>query len=358
MSRWRTSVSVTALALTAILSAACGSSGGSGAESGDPNSPETTSLNVPTAAASAAEGPQVYAAAAGYYKKYGLSVSTPVSDSGTVLSEFTAGSVPLDSVGQQQVAALYAKGFPVEVIACTNTNLPFHMFAQSSITSVKDLVGKTIGTTALNSGHELAEQHWLLANGVNPSQVHFVALGSVPDILAGLKSGSIAAGGLSYPVWEGAVTDSKLHLIGDAHVPPSSWVVSAKWAKSNQNTILAYLKGSIEGFYAYYAYKSGALPVLAKFLNLNLSDATDKAMVEQAYQTYLPPALQPITECASNWLSDWVFPYIPASQRTAITSKQYGAFIDDSYIQKLISSGFYQQMQQKYGAVKGFTLPS
>ena len=55
---------------------------------------------------------------------------------------------------------------------------------------------------------------WLEKNGVNPSQVKFVPLGSVPDILAALESGSIAAGGLSYPVWASAQTDPHLHFLG------------------------------------------------------------------------------------------------------------------------------------------------
>lgn len=97
-----------ALIISALLSA----SAGAGAST--PNvggAPETKSITVPTPASSAAEGPEVYAAEAGFYQKYGLTVATPVSDSGTVLSEFTAGAVKVDGVGQLQIADLYER-FP------------------------------------------------------------------------------------------------------------------------------------------------------------------------------------------------------------------------------------------------------
>ncbi len=312
---------------------------------------------MPTPAASAAEGPEVYAAAAGFYQKYGLTVATPVSDSGTVLSEFTAGAVKIDGVGQLQTASLYSKGFPVEVVACTVVNLAFHMYAASSIASVKDLVGKSIGTTALGSGHELAEEVWLERNGVNPSQVKFVPLGSVPDILAALQSGAIAAGGLSYPVWTSAQTDPHLHLLGLAPLPPSPDVVNSQWAKGNSGTIIAYLEGSIEGFYSYVTNQKAALPVLAKFLNLSLSDAADKAVVLKGYQTYLPPATQPLTACPSNYLNADVLPYIPAAERVQISHDPNG-FVNTSYLGTVIKAGFYTKMQSAYGVIKGFTPPS
>jgi ABC-type nitrate/sulfonate/bicarbonate transport system substrate-binding protein len=331
-----------------------------GASALSPNAtaaPETTSLTVPTPAASAAEGPEVYAAAAGFYKRYGLTVATPVSDSGTVLSEFTAGAVRIDGVGQLQTAALYSKGFPVQVIGCTVLNLAFHMFAASSITSVKDLIGKSIGTTALGSGHELAEEVWLVKNGVNPSQVKFVPLGSVPDILAALESGSIAAGGLSYPVWASAQTDPHLHFLGLAPIPPSPDVVNSQWAKGNANTIVAYLEGTIEGFYSYVTNEKAALPVLANFLNLNLSVPADKAEVVKGYETYLPPATQPLTACPSDYLKADVLPYIPAAEGAEIGHDASG-FVNTSYLNTVIDNGFYTKLQSEYGAIKGFTPPS
>jgi ABC-type nitrate/sulfonate/bicarbonate transport system substrate-binding protein len=331
--------------------------GASSASQGTNTKPETTSLNVPTEASSAAEGPQVFAAAAGYDQKYGLTVSTPISDSGTVLSEFTAGAVKIDSVGQLQAAALFATGYPVQVVACTVSRLPFHMYAQTSITSIKDLVGKDIGTTALNSGHELAEEIWLKNNGVNPSQVKFVPLGSVPDILAALQSGSIAAGGLSYPAWASAKTNRKLHMLGLAPIAASPYVVNAQWAKDNANTIVAYLEGSVEGFYAYQTDKKAALPVLAKFLNLSLSNPTEAATVAQGYKTYLPPASAPISACPANYLADDLLPYVTAAQRAKIAGNE-NAFLTNSYIDTLISGGFYSKIQSKYGTLQGFALPS
>ncbi len=343
-----------ALIISAVLSASASAGAATSSVGG---APETKSITVPTPASSAAEGSEVYAAEAGFYQKYGLTVATPVSDSGTVLSEFTAGAVEIDGVGQLQIGDLYARGFPVEVIACSTINLAFRMFAASDIKSVKDLIGKSIGTTALGSGHQLAEEVWLEKNGVQPSQVKWVPLGSVPDILAGLESGSIAAGGLSYPVWTSAQTDSHLHLLGLAPLPPSPEVANSQWAKENVNTIIAYLEGTVQGYYSYVTDQNAALPVLAKFLNLSLSNASDKAEVVTGYKTYEPPVTQPLTACPSNYLSADMLPYLPTAQR-ALISKAGSKFLNSTYINALISGGFYTKMQSEYGALKGFTPPS
>jgi hypothetical protein len=103
--------------------------------------------------------------------------------------------------------------------------------------------------------------------------------------------------------------------------------------------------------------EKAALPVLAKFLNLNLSDAADKAVVVKGYETYLPPSLQPLTACPSNYLDADVLPYVPAAQRAEISHNPSG-FVNSSYLGALIKDGFYTKMQSEYGAIKGFTPPS
>ena len=90
--------------------------------------------------------------------------------------------------------------------------------------------------------------------------------------------------------------------------------MNSQWAKGNANTIVAYLEGTIEGFYSYVTNEKAALPVLANFLNLNLSVPADKAEVVKGYETYLPPATQPLTACPSDYLEADVLPYIPAAE--------------------------------------------
>jgi hypothetical protein len=92
-------------------------------------------------------------------------------------------------------------------------------------------------------------------------------------------------------------------------------------------------------------------------LNLNLSVPADKAEVVKGYETYLPPATQPLTACPSDYLKADVLPYIPVAESAEINHDASG-FVNTSYLNTVIDSGFYTKLQSEYGAIKGFTPPS
>jgi len=115
----------------------------------------------------------------------------------------------------------------------------------SSITSVKDLIGKSSGRR-LGSGHELAEEVWLEKNGVNPSQVKFVPSGRCRTSWRRWSQGASLPEGFPTRV-ASAQTDPHLHFLG-WHPYRHPRRREQPVAKGNANTIVAYLEGTIEAF--------------------------------------------------------------------------------------------------------------
>jgi ABC-type nitrate/sulfonate/bicarbonate transport system substrate-binding protein len=311
--------------------------------------PESSSLTVPLPGASAAVGYFVFAADEDIYGHYGLSVSAPVSDSNTVRSGFIAGSTPFAQLGAIDTLTLLAAGVKVKILGCQQSSVPFQMWAKNEIKTAKDLKGKNVGVSTLTGATGVATLKYLDANGVKPSDVNIVPLGSVPSQLAALTSGRLDAALLSYPAYQSAAAAGGLHKIGDAPLAPNIYVADADWAKTHHNTIVAYLKGNTEGLVAYATDRTAALPVLAKLLRLNLDDPTQGATVKEGYQLY-HAAYTPIHECEKATFDEFV-PYLtPEAQATL---QKPGKFLDNSYLQELETSGFYAKLTKKYGAFPG-----
>ena len=172
-------------------------------------------------------------------------------------------------------------------------------------------------------------------------------------MVAALTSGRIDAGLLSYPFYQTASASSGLHKLADAPSSPNVYLADAEWAKSNRNTITAYLKGNTEALVAYAADRAGALPVLAKLLRLNLDDPTQGATVREGYQLY-HASFTPPHQCTKSSFDEFL-PYLTTEQQVALNKS--AKFIDNSYLEELETSGFYTKLTKKYGAFPGIPSP-
>lgn len=86
----------------------------------------------------------------------------------------------------------------------------------SPIDSMDDLVGKKVGITGPKSSSELVTR-WAMSTkfGMDPDKTEFVALGSVPTILEGIRNKSVDAGILFSPALEQGLNDDSVKIIFD-----------------------------------------------------------------------------------------------------------------------------------------------
>jgi NitT/TauT family transport system substrate-binding protein len=313
-------------------------------------SPESPSLTVPITSVSAQLGALNYVNQAGFFKKYGLDVTAPVVNSSGITAAFAAGRPQIANLNMNDVLVLAAGGVGVTMVGCTDVQVPFQVYAKKDILKPADLKGKTIGVSTIGSGSQISAELFLDKYGLKPTDVQFVATGSIPNVLTALQAGRVDAGIMSFPAYGTAAQDPNLRKVGDAPVPPSSTVVLSSWAKTNRNTILAYLRAYAEGWAAYNTNEQAALPTLAKFLNLSLDDPTQAATVKQGFDTYKAPALAPPRPCQ---LSDTTayLKFLTPEQRAVLNRPK--TLFDNQYATALSTEGFYAKLKKKYGAVPG-----
>src|SRR5262249_2211670 len=95
--------------------------------------PETSSLHQPLTASSAAVGYQYFAAQAGYYEKYGVSVTAFASDATQIKAAMVAGNVQLDNLGMLDVLNLVGAGISMKIISCQQYDVPFQVWAKNDV---------------------------------------------------------------------------------------------------------------------------------------------------------------------------------------------------------------------------------
>lgn len=133
----------------------------------------------------------------GYLDEFGLEVEAlNVSDGSKVMASLISGEV--DAVmlsGFSQVVPAIEKGARLKIMAgaLLKSNSMIYT-AKSDVHSVKDLMGKTIGTGAVGSSLHTLVTALLRKNGIEESQVKFLNVGSGTDVFKAVAAGIVDAG--------------------------------------------------------------------------------------------------------------------------------------------------------------------
>ncbi|GAA3754011.1 hypothetical protein GCM10022240_03690 [Microbacterium kribbense] len=124
-----------------------------------------------------------YAKGQGYYSDQGLDLKIATADSGPALvTGVINGTYDVSTLAALPALVAISKGADLRIFNATSEVAPRHgtsgvlVAAKSSITSYKDLVGKTVATNALTSLNVLVTKMAVKAAGGDPSGIKFVAL--------------------------------------------------------------------------------------------------------------------------------------------------------------------------------------
>lgn len=194
-------------ALFVLLLTACG-----GGTTTSAPSPATTSAAVKaTSAPTATPAPRVfkYGSAAGvawtslpgYYAidkdlfaKYGAKPQlVELANSTAAVQALIAGDIDAAFVGASTAIAAVPKGAKFKLVSSIAPRFNFVLVTGKDITSIKQLAGTSMGTTAVGSLNHQSTVILLRKHGVDPGSVQFVASGADQQAAAALAQGVIKA---------------------------------------------------------------------------------------------------------------------------------------------------------------------
>jgi ABC-type nitrate/sulfonate/bicarbonate transport system substrate-binding protein len=250
----RTAQATLAAGAALALLVGCGgdaesSGSSSAAASADPKAPETTELTG-MGFKGGGSASFIQAAKGGAAADYGLTMEMEWLES-------SAAAIPAVISGDVQVAASsYAgvidaanQGIPVRVVsggwASTPNVASLETLPNSGITSLEDLIGKTVAVVSLNSSHAVKIKNSMQEEGLDWKQVNFVELpyGEVPAALEqGTVDASSATGAALTAVKNNLQSVTVFDYGGGEYegMAETGYIMSQQFIDENPNTVAAF----------------------------------------------------------------------------------------------------------------------
>jgi NitT/TauT family transport system substrate-binding protein len=256
--------------------------------------------------------PVLYAIAAGIYKKYGISVeAVPVGSGAAAAAALAGGSVDIAKTSTIGTITAIAKGLPFTAIGSLghydagHPNYALLVLTDGPVKTAADLAGKTFASLSLVDQNSVATQAWLDEHGVDRSTVKYLEIPPAAA-LAALEAHRIDAVTTFEPFFSQMVETGKARVLGypmDAiarRFPDTLMFARPDWVSANRDTVDKFLRATKEASAYVSGHESEALPVLARFLNLDPS-ALGHQIFPPRGVGLTPRDLQPVIDDAAKY---------------------------------------------------------
>jgi NitT/TauT family transport system substrate-binding protein len=249
-----------------------------------------------------------------------------------------SGDVPFAYGPSVPVINAALRGADLVFIANTGNALVFSIMSRPEIKQPANLKGKKIGVTRLGGSTDWALDAALKQWGIQRRELLVIQTGGMPEGLAGLASGSLDAVVLSPPSNFRALKAGMHELVDAGQLgivfPNTPLSTTRSFIKSQQDTVLRFLRGFTQGLNRLRTDKPFSMKVLSKFTKV-----VDSETLADLYQTY-----------AVRYSGDPI-PYVRAEGVEEILKRtpgkeaqgaKAGEFIDNSLLKDLEQSGWFR----------------
>ena len=280
------------------------------------------------------------AEAAGLYEQNGLDFEiikmVGGSETGPALS---SGKIQLMHIGMSSVVRANSAGFNVTTIGSLSNVIRSTLFAAPGIIGSEEIKGNKVGISSTGSESELSTVIALEKLGLSRNDIEFQEIGV--ERLSHLKNGTVKATMLGEPLRSIALADG-LKPICDLLADRVPWlysglVVDKTYLKENRDTVLSFMRATIEGNYLAVKEHDRAKDIMAKALNI--TNAKNLDITYNNFKTYTPLYAEPTIEGGKN---------IIATVEARNKSKNIDDYIDQTIQTELRQEGFFEAMKKKY----------
>jgi len=280
------------------------------------------------------------AEAAGLYEQNGLDFEiikmVGGSETGPALS---SGKIQLMHIGMSSVVRANSAGFNVTTIGSLSNVIRSTLFAAPGIIGSEEIKGNKVGISSTGSESELSTVIALEKLGLSRNDIEFQEIGV--ERLSHLKNGTVKATMLGEPLRSIALADG-LKPVCDLLADRVPWlysglVVDKTYLKENRDTVLSFMRATIEGNYLAVKEHDRAKDIMAKALNI--TNAKNLDITYNNFKTYTPLYAEPTIEGGKN---------IIATVEARNKSKNIDDYIDQTIQTELRQEGFFEAMKKKY----------
>jgi ABC-type nitrate/sulfonate/bicarbonate transport system substrate-binding protein len=277
----------------------------------------------------------------GLFAKHGLQHSLTYIAATTAIQALAVGSEEIGLVGNQCVDVAL-EGADLLYIANTASRFIFRLYGDAAIKSVADLKGKVIAATQPAASTDYAARILLRKHGLVPDKdVKIIYAGSSPALLSMLKAGNAAAGLINPPATYQAqeLGLKQIANVTDMNIPFVFVAVctTRKVIQQKPDAVSRYLRAYTEAISIILRDKETALKVMAKYMKMD-----NRQWVEAVYDD-VAGVLQRV-------------PYMTKAEIQAVLDAVKSPkgeqakpedFFDNSFLQKLDSSGYINSLYKR-----------
>jgi len=275
----------------------------------------------------------------GYFDTHALNVDAQLLAGGAnTVAALLSGQVQLAHAGGSEALNASASGADLVVVAMLAPVYPYVFEVTSEITSVNDLVGKTIGVATIGGSADVATRVVLRQNGLDPTKdVTIVATGSAQNRTAALLSGAIQGGMAGGPPDTLDLEARGLHPLFDLaalKLPAANTSVIAQrsWVSTHRDMVQRYVDALVEATAHLRQDKPGTVAVLKKYYKTD-----DDAAMAAAYEFHAGEVIAPLPLPRVEQFADAVEQLSQSNPR--IREVDLAKLIDPTFVQDAADRG-------------------
>lgn len=333
---------VAATAAGALTLAACGSPAatGGGSSSSDSGSMQMT---IGYTAIGAAYDDLYVCADKGVFKKYGLNAKlTLLNSSSQLFAGLASNSVQVGAgVVKSTAEGVLGSNIDLRYVSLPISVYYLEMWGKSSITSPDQVKGMKIGLSSPGSLGDTAVDAFLKDKGWSQNDVQKVYLKSTPAEVTALEQGAVDAIVTQPPTGTQTREKGFVKVMDFTKYPAAAnaYTVRANYAKSNGKAVEAFVKAETECLSILHNDPATAIASIEKH-----SGTSDPALAKYSYDFFNP--LWAKTPTVDQGLVTEAFQQA-AKKVDKPAPSNISQYVDNSFVNKLKSSGFIDSLYSK-----------
>src|SRR3990172_5483785 len=302
-------------------------------------------IRIAWAGASPANSPIWVVQEKGFLKKQGLDAEViSITASPIALQALLAGELDVIVTSVTTLVSSRLAGADIVMILGMVPTFVDHIITLPSITRPEQLKGKMGGVNRLGSTSDLGLRLALRRLGVDPEKdVKIITAGGNTERFAALSKGLTQFTIMPEPFVREAEKLGFRDLLDIGSLKIPFWwnavLTNETIAKTKRPTLLKFSRAMVEAVHSIKTEKESTKAIFSK--NLRLTDPEGLERAYRAYTAVFPDNLMPSPDRVKTMLDDL------ALRDARATGANPNAFIDQSFIRELESSGFIKQLYGK-----------
>jgi NitT/TauT family transport system substrate-binding protein len=278
----------------------------------------------------------------GYFDRHGLNVDLVyIGGTAQLIQAMLAGEIAFGIGGGPSIIHANVQRRSIVAVAGTLNRMVMKIMASPQIKTPADLRGKRIAVTRYGTTTDFSARLFLNKWGLSPDKdVPILQVGSVPNILAALQSGTSPAGALSPPAHLQAERLGFSELMdlskGDIYYPFTYVAVPVAFLEKNSSVIRPFIAACVEGIRRFKNDKTFAKKLIAKYLRIG-----DEKVLEDTHQLF-----SELLERTPYLKREGVLSLVQilAEREPKLDPVKIDSFIEDRFVRELETSGFIKSV--------------